>query len=85
MPSTYDNTYHYQFSKPTYDREFDEKVALEQRIADEIFELQVPRLPTKEEEREYMDFLAEDFRSDPWASLRFHKYMAGPKRIPWKN
>lgn len=32
-----------------------------------------------------MDFLAEDMRSDPWVTYRFHKYMAGPKRIPWKN
>jgi len=32
-----------------------------------------------------MDFLAEDMRSDPWLTIRFRKYMAGPKRIPWKN
>ena len=32
-----------------------------------------------------MDFLAADMRSDPWITPRFHKYMAGPKRIPWKN
>jgi hypothetical protein len=36
-------------------------------------------------ENEYMDFLAADFRSDPWITYRFRKYMAGPKRIPWKN
>lgn len=32
-----------------------------------------------------MDFLAADLRSDPWLTVRFRKYMAGPKRIPWKN
>lgn len=32
-----------------------------------------------------MDFLANDLRSDPWLTYRFRKYMAGPKRIPWKN
>ena len=32
-----------------------------------------------------MDFLAADLRSDPWITYRFRKYMAGPKRIPWKN
>jgi hypothetical protein len=32
-----------------------------------------------------MDFLEESFRSDPWLTFRFRKYMAGPKRIPWKN
>jgi len=42
-------------------------------------------VPTKEMEDEYIDFLAADMRSDPWVSYRFHKYMAGPKRIPWKN
>ena len=32
-----------------------------------------------------MNFLEESFRSDPWITHRFRKYMAGPKRIPWKN
>tara|TARA_B110000285_G_C15044857_1_gene573742 strand:+ start:641 stop:1318 length:678 start_codon:yes stop_codon:yes gene_type:complete len=32
-----------------------------------------------------MQFLAEDFRSDPWLTYRFRKYTASPKRIPWKN
>jgi hypothetical protein len=36
-------------------------------------------------ENEYMDFLEESFRSDPWIHFRFRKFMAGPKRIPWKN
>jgi hypothetical protein len=36
-------------------------------------------------EREYLDFLQEDFKSDPWLTHRFRKYTANPKRIPWKN
>ena len=36
-------------------------------------------------EVEYIDWLQEDFKSDPWATYRFRKYTANPKRIPWKN
>ena len=36
-------------------------------------------------ENEYMEFLSNDIRSDPWITYRFRKYMAGPKRIPWRN
>ena len=32
-----------------------------------------------------MDWLAADIQSDPWITLRFKKYMANPKRVPWKN
>ena len=42
-------------------------------------------MPTQEMENAYMDFLAKDLRTDPWITIRFRKYMAGPKRIPWKN
>jgi hypothetical protein len=36
-------------------------------------------------ELEYLDFLQDSFKSDPWLTYRFRKYMAGPKRIPWTN
>ena len=85
MPSFYDNTYHNVYREPVYDREEDKKKYQLIREADEIFELRAPQAPTKAQEDEYMDFLAEDLRSDPWLTYRFHKYMAGPKRIPWKN
>jgi len=29
--------------------------------------------------------LGQEFMSDPWITHRFRKYMAGPKRWPWKN
>ena len=55
------------------------------READEIFEAAVPRLPTRDEEIAYMKWLQDDFRSDPWFTIRTKKYMAGPKRWPFKN
>jgi len=41
--------------------------------------------PTAEMEVEYIDWLQEDFKSDPWLTYRFRKYTPNPKRIPWKN
>lgn len=32
-----------------------------------------------------MDFLEKSFKEDAWLTPHFHKYTAGPKRIPWKN
>ena len=85
MPSFYDNTYHNHYRKPVYDRP-EEKAAIEQKRIDEaIYERALPPTPTQEQENAYMDFLAADIRSDPWFTPRFRKYMAGPKRIPWKN
>jgi len=53
--------------------------------ADEVLEMKQPMVPTPEMEREYIDFLQDDFKSDPWVTYRFRKYTANPKRIPWKN
>ena len=55
------------------------------READEVLIEKLPPVPTPEMEVEYIDWLREDFKSDPWVTLRFRKFMAGPKRIPWKN
>ena len=55
------------------------------READEVLEIKAPNYPSKEVQNDYMDWLAEDIRSDPWVTLRFKKYMANPKRVPWKN
>ncbi len=55
------------------------------READEALEVRAAPVPTQEMEREYIDFLQEDFKSDPWVTYRFRKYTANPKRIPWKN
>jgi hypothetical protein len=85
MPSFYDNTYHAIYRKPRYDREEDEATFQNKRLQEELFEKRLPPVPTQEMENEYMDFLARDLRTDPWITIRFRKYMAGPKRIPWKN
>lgn len=29
--------------------------------------------------------LQDDIRGDPWINIRAKKYMAGPKRVPFKN
>ena len=55
------------------------------REIEEVLELKVPDLPTPKEEVEYIEWLQDDFKSDPWLTFRFKKYMAGPKRIPWRN
>ena len=85
MPSTFDNTYHYRHSAAVYDSEADKKTIQNKRVFEEILEQRTPPVPTQQDENEYMDFLEESFRSDPWLHYRFRKYMAGPKRIPWKN
>lgn len=53
--------------------------------ADEIFEVRPAPIPTPEMEVEYIDWLQNDLKSDPWLTHRFRKYTCNPKRIPWKN
>lgn len=52
---------------------------------DEILEVRPPEVPTREMEDDYVDWLQNDLKSDPWVTYRFRKYTANPKRIPWKN
>jgi DNA-binding PadR family transcriptional regulator len=85
MPSSFDNTFNEHFRKPTFDDDGDKKLYQLTKEADEVFEERMPPVPTQEEEREYMEWLADDFRSDPWVTYRFRKYTANPKRVPWKN
>ena len=54
MPSNWDNTYHYEYSKPTYDNENERLKQEAIREADYILEPVPPREPTREEELEYM-------------------------------
>ena len=53
--------------------------------ADEVLEVRPAEYPSLEKQIEYIDWLQDDLRSDPWITHRFRKYTAGPKRIPWKN
>ena len=56
MPSQFDNSYHNEFSKPTYDSDKDKIWYQTMREADYVFELAPPRQPTREEELQYMDW-----------------------------
>jgi hypothetical protein len=56
MPSQYDNTYHFEYSKPSYDTPEEEAKFKAIRESDYIFERRPPREPTREEELEYLDW-----------------------------
>lgn len=56
MPSQYDNTYHYEYSKPSYDTPEEEAKFKTIHEADAVFEIRPPREPTQDEENEYMDW-----------------------------
>jgi hypothetical protein len=85
MPSQYDTSYHWEYSKPNYDTVEDKIKAQTIMEADYVFERRPPREPTRKDELEYMVWLEDEFNHDPWFTPRFRKYMAGPKRWPWKN
>lgn len=85
MVSQFDSSYNNIYRRPVYDSKSDQTRRRFTREADELFEKAVPPIPTPEDEVEYIDWLKEDFMSDPWVTHRFRKYMAGPKRVPWKN
>jgi hypothetical protein len=85
MVSQFDSSYHATFRRTTYDSIEDQRTRRIQREAEEVLELRPAPIPDREAEVEYIDWLQEDFKSDPWLTYRFRKYMAGPKRIPWKN
>lgn len=85
MVSHFDGSYNQTFRRTTYDSIEDQRARRMAREADEVLELRPPAVPTAEDEAEYIDWLQEDLKSDPWVTYRFRKYMAGPKRIPWKN
>jgi len=56
MPTQRDNSYFYLYSKPTYDSAEDQVRYQRIREADYILETKAPRLPTREEELEYMEW-----------------------------
>ena len=53
MPSSWDSTYHWQYSKPTYDSVEDQIKYQGIREADAVLEVAPPREPTRAEEIEY--------------------------------
>ena len=56
MPSQYDNTYHWQYSKPSYDTPEEEAKFKAIHEADHVLELRPPREPTRKEELDYMEW-----------------------------
>lgn len=56
MPSQYDNTYHWEYSKPTYDTVEEELKFKTIREADYVLENKAPREPNRQEELEYLDW-----------------------------
>ena len=56
MPSQFDNTYHFEYSKPSYDTPEEEAKFKAIREADAVFEIKTPRDPVREEELEYIDW-----------------------------
>ena len=55
------------------------------REAETILEVRPPSDPTRDDELEYMDWLEKEFRNDKWFTPKYKRYMASPKRWPWKN
>ena len=56
MPSQIDNTYHREYSKPTYDTVEDQIRQQRIREADEIFEKAIPAQQDRQTELEYMQW-----------------------------
>lgn len=46
---------------------------------------EIPSLPTREQELNYLNFLEASFNSDPWLTIHPRKYMANPHRLAYKN
>jgi hypothetical protein len=56
MPSQYDNTYHWEYSKPTYDSVTDKAKFDAIREADYVFEIQPASDPNRQQELDYMNW-----------------------------
>ncbi len=56
MPSSFDNSVNFEYSKPVFDTEEDRIKYQNIREAEYIFERKIPRLPTRQEELDYIDW-----------------------------
>lgn len=54
MPSQVDNSYNWEYSRPSFDSPEEELRQQAIHEADTIFEMRPPREPTREEELEYI-------------------------------
>jgi len=46
---------------------------------------EIPPLPTRQQELDYLKYLEKSISTDPWFVLRTKKYMASPWRLYWKK
>ena len=56
MPSQYDNTYHNEYSKPSFDTPEEEAKFKAIREADYVFERRPAGEPTRKDELDYMEW-----------------------------
>ncbi len=56
MPSQFDSSYNWEYSKPSYDTPEEEIKTQKIREADYVFELKPPKEPSRSDELEYMDW-----------------------------
>lgn len=85
MPRIHDTSYNKRLSKPEYYSDAQKEEYIQKRIADIIFEDDIPPVPTRQQELDYLNWLEEDFRKDKWLHTRFRKLQAGPLRRPYKD
>lgn len=85
MPKVIDTSYNQDLSSPNFYSEAQRKEYVNKRIEDVIFEKQVPPLPTRQQELNYIDNLETEFRNQPWLRRRYRKLQAGPLRKPYER
>lgn len=49
-----------------------------------VSEDEIPPLPTRQEELDYLNWLEKSIAQDPIITIRPHRYMAGPMRLRWR-
>ena len=83
MPTSFDETYHFTYSAPSFTCEADKDRVEVKRLNEYLFEEDIPALPSREQEIDYLIWLEDSIREDPIISKRYYK--AGPNRTPFKR
>lgn len=85
MPKVFDSSYNSKFAKPNFYNDDQKEEYTERRLQDELFEKEIPPLPTRQMELDYLEQLEKEFKSDPWFHFRFRRIQAGPLRKPYQR
>ena len=85
MPRINDMSYNSIFSRPEFYSKEQREEYIQKRIDRYILEDELPPVPTRQQELDYLEFLEKDLRKDKWIHSRFRKLQAGPLRIPYKK